>query len=325
MPGLLDLPFELLRLILNHQENRNDTNALIQTCRFLYLTFNDFLYQYDLEHCNRSALFWAARTNVAATAARSLKAGPYSDVWNENDHTPFSIAAARGHVDIMGQLLEFAGRGLDLETRTLDGRTALSHAACFGQTGAAKLLLKHGAKLDTENVDKMSPLILAAVNSHHETVKTLFDHGAALEVKDRGGRTAFAWAAASGNLEAVEFLLKKGAVLESRTATGGTPLILAVRKGHEAVVRRLLEAGADPNARTANGMTVLHHSQSYTEESVVRLLLEAGSDPRATTEIRDDLDNVFRTPADLVGLFSIYRLENEAVYELLKAAEAREW
>ncbi|KAL4802138.1 ankyrin repeat-containing domain protein [Aspergillus unguis] len=322
MTQLLDLPFEILQLILSYSQVRNDTNAVVQTCRYLYHTFNDYLYRYDLDHCNRSALFWAAKNDVPATAAHSLRAGPYAEVRNMSDHTPFTIAASRGCLGIIQQLLVFVDNGLDIEIRGENGRTALAHAACYGQTEAVKLLLDRGAKFAAGNLDQKGPLILASLNGHHETVKLLLDYGAVLEETDQTGLTALGWAATFGKLEVINILLERGAELESRTTRDSTPLMLAVRHGNEAAVKRLLEAGADPNASSVNGWTVLHHSLNYPKAAVVKLLLDAGSDPRAV--ITGDTLHNGRTPAELVGKVSSYRAENEAVRSLLTAAESRD-
>lgn len=317
MTQLFNLPIELVQLIIDHQESQRDINALIRTCRYLYNTFNVFLYQYDLKHRNRSVLFWAAERGIDGAAANSLKAGPYTEVTDMTEETPLTIAAARGHLGVMKQLLTVVDHGLDLDTKGLYDRTALASAACYGQTEAAKLLLERGADREAKDMDRKTPLLLAALNGHDDTVMLFLDYGAAVEAQDQHGRTALSWAAEHGSLSIVDLLLGQGAVVDTRTVNESTPLILAVRTGREAVVKRLLKAGADPNASSANGWTALHHAAYNLQGKVVRHLLEAGSDPTATI-----LHNVHqdKTPADLARMAMVSTTEKNAVYEILMTA-----
>ncbi len=317
MTQLLNLPIELVQLIIDHQESEREINALVRTCRYLYNTFNVSLYQYDVKRRNRSVLFWAAQRGIDGAAANSLKAGPYTEVTDMTGDTPLIIAATRGHLGVMKQLLTVVDHGLDLETKGQYDRTALALTACYGQTEAAKLLLERGADREAKDMDRKTPLLLAALNGHDDTVRLLLDHGAAVEAQDQHGRTALSWAAEYGSLSIVDLLLDQGAVVDTRTVNDSTPLILAVRTGREVVVKRLLKAGADPNASSANGWTALHHAAYNLQGQVVKHLLEAGSDPRATI-----LHNVHRnkTPADLARMVMVSTSEKNTVYETLTTA-----
>ncbi|KAL5343163.1 ankyrin repeat-containing domain protein [Aspergillus crustosus] len=220
MSNLLDLPVEILQLIATHQ---------------------DSLYRYDLEHCNRSASFWAIRHGNSHTAALSLNAGPYSDITNDDGDTPLTAAAQKDDLS----------------------------------------LVKQAQTLETRDDDDGTPLILAAVHGEVEIVNHFLNHGATVEAKDRLGYTALAWAADCGSLETVDTLIKAGAVVNFGDNYGTTPLALAASQGHEAVVERLLEAGADPNAGSDNRWTALHCAAwNCPNVTVLKRLLEAGADPR---------------------------------------------
>lgn len=62
--------------------------------------------------------------------------------------TPLSLSARNGHEAIVELLLEI---GADLESRNVDGQTALMHAARNGHEAIARLLLMNGADLDSED------------------------------------------------------------------------------------------------------------------------------------------------------------------------------
>ncbi|RDW63114.1 ankyrin repeat domain-containing protein [Aspergillus mulundensis] len=321
---LLKLPYELLQLILEYQDSRSDINALIRTCRYLYNTFNAYLYQYDMKHHRRSALFFAANRGIAATAAHSLRAGPYTEVWDWSNNTLMMVAAINNHTSVVSQILKAADIELVVDLRRWY-RIPLSDAACHASLKTVKLLLDHGAKIEPQNPDWRSPLILAATNGHYGSAKVLLECGAAVGAKDRNGRTALAWAAEQGRLDVVDLLLEYGAEVDSATVIDTTPLVLAAKNGHDEIVERLLEVGADPNVRSSTGWTCLHFAASQRPHiSVIKRLLEAGSDPTAI------VFGNFRTgatPADLAHpsgtstaiTKEIWKLEE--IYNLLNAAQ----
>ncbi|KAL2865163.1 ankyrin repeat-containing domain protein [Aspergillus lucknowensis] len=320
MPQLLALPLELIWLILYHLESKREINAAVQTCRYFYETFNVYLYRYDTKNHNRSALSWAARHNSGATLAKSLNAGPYTEVRDRDGNTPLILAARFCDESFLKPLLTLVNRGVDLEARNHVGRTALAEAAWRGRAEIAKLLLESGAKIESRDNDGSTPLILAAVDGHEKVVKLLLDRGAAVEAKCRLRQTALSWAAGGAHLTSVELLLERGARLNTRDTYGRTPLSHAAGPGYEAVVKRLLEAGADPNRRDFRGMSPMHYAAFFSpNEAVMRRLLEAGGDPRAI--VPQGLRNC-RTLADLAGTASSGTSENEAVRDLLLKAAA---
>ncbi|KAL2849045.1 ankyrin repeat-containing domain protein [Aspergillus pseudodeflectus] len=287
MTQLLNLPFEIIRLIVECLQSKHDINALIQTCRFLYDAFDSHLYEYDMRYASRSALRWAARHGHDSVVAKSLAAGPYVEFTGLlNGATPLLLATRYGHAGIVKRLLLLVDR-IDLEAwDTWSGRTALAEAAASGQAEIAKLLLEKGANVQTKDRDSCSPLLLAVENGHYEVVRMLLDHGAPVNTRHKHYQTPLSQAAERGRLKCVDLLLQYGAMVDSQDGYGRTELFHAAKNSYDAVVKRLLEAGADPNKRASrvNGWTPLHQAACNSNVSVIRLLLGAGADPRATDE-----------------------------------------
>jgi len=133
-------------------------------------------------------------------------------------------AASFGDLERLTQLLEedpgaataYAG----------DGFTALHFAAFFGQPGAARALLAHGAEVDALGRGWMTG-------------------------------TALHSAASRARSDAVEILLGAGANPDARQSAGWTPLHSAAHNGDAASVKLLLAAGADPTATNDAGRSVL--------------------------------------------------------------------
>ncbi|KAL2821481.1 ankyrin repeat-containing domain protein [Aspergillus granulosus] len=283
MSRILNLPFELIQLIVECLQSKHDINALIQTCSFFYHAFDGYLYRYDLEYCSRSALKWAARRGFDTVAAKSLAAGQYTEEVSELDgSTPLLLAARYGNVNIVKRLLSLGNR-VKLEAwNWWSGRTALAEAVASGEAEIARLLLEKGASVDITDRDHCSPLLLAVENGHDEVVKVLLGYGATVNARGKHYQTPLSSAAERGHWKCVDLLLKHGAMVDSQDRYGKTGLIHAVKNGHATTVKRLLEAGADPNKGPSGigGLTPLHQAALDSDEAVVGLLLGAGADPK---------------------------------------------
>ncbi len=98
-------------------------------------------------------------------------------------------AAVEGKLEMLNQHI---ASGTDLNQITSDGQksTPLIVAAAFGQTEAAKALIKAGANLDLQNKDGNTALSTAAFLCHPEIVKALLEAGADKSIKSNAGTTA---------------------------------------------------------------------------------------------------------------------------------------
>ncbi|KAL3460330.1 ankyrin repeat-containing domain protein [Aspergillus heterothallicus] len=280
MAQLLDLPIELIQLIVNGLQSKQDISALSQTCRLFYACFDIYLYQYDFKYHSRSALNWAARHGYDTVAAKSLAVGPYTEEASELDgSTPLLLAARHGNVDIVKRLLLQDGR-VKLEAwNWWSGRTALAEAAASGEAEIAKLLLERGASVGTTDRDYCSPLLLAVQDGHDEVARVLLEHAAAVNARGKNLQTPLSSASGRGHLRCVDTLLQYGATVNSQDRYGRTELFYAVKNGHAVVVKRLLEAGADLNkgTRGMDGPTPLQQAASNPSAAMRSLLLEAGA------------------------------------------------
>lgn len=120
----------------------------------------------------------------------------------------FVRACAEGHLDDVRSLLT---QSADVNSRTLDGLTALAVASVFGHTKVIQLLLNNGAKIDDPNDDGSTPLMGAAVNNRLDVVELLLDRGADIDARDKFDYTALYLAKIMGHKRIQEVLEKRGA------------------------------------------------------------------------------------------------------------------
>ncbi|KAF3314537.1 hypothetical protein TWF173_004620 [Orbilia oligospora] len=174
--------------------------------------------------------------------------------------------------------------GVDLQTRDIKGRTALS-AGIIGDRyydqDTLELLLEEGADLESRDNKGRTPLLLVVncctkswSNRKAGTLKIEFfiRKKANLEARDIYGRTPLSIAADKGDKGLVRLLMGYGANLESMDNRLQTPLSIAAENGHEDVVRFLVEEGANLETIDEEGKTPLQHAIANEHEDIIRIL-----------------------------------------------------
>jgi ankyrin repeat protein len=189
------------------------------------------------------------RSNLAVVAALATGvafAAPY-------DAPPLIAAAERGDRGAVGRLLDL---GTPVDTRAVDGTTALHWAARADHLDLVRMLLTAGADASAADRYGVTPLYLAAENGNAAVIAALLDAGADVNAVAPIGETALMTAVRTGRLEAIELLIDRGAGVDARDREfEQTALMLAVREGRPKVVELLIARGADVDARTREGPT----------------------------------------------------------------------
>ncbi|KAG2488331.1 hypothetical protein HYH03_013181, partial [Edaphochlamys debaryana] len=236
-----------------------------------------------------AALVQAAREGRREAVLQLLAWGVDKDARDEMHGGQAALhgAAARGHAELVGELLA-AGARMDGTTKD-GGKTALYLAAENGYEQVVKLLLTAGANLEaasgvwTENGFKnksWTPLHAAASKGHTGVIQPLLKAEADKEKANARGSTALYLAAVEGHVEAVELLLAAGANPEPRRPDGWTPLTAAATgglSGHTCTVEALLRAGADVNKAGPDGQTALYLAAQHGHLGMLGALLAAGA------------------------------------------------
>ena len=201
----------------------------------------------------------AASANGAATivqfllrhgahAARIRPAKVVDGVVVRSGASPLSIAALRGHADVVRCLLR-SGR-VRVDDMHGIGATALFAAALNGHLECARVLLDAGASPHLAKPSNgATPAFAAASNGHAAALELLLRAGASPRTVRRPDNvTALLVAAQNGHARCLELLLRAGAHADvdcAEPAFGATALIMACKNRHLACAALLLRAGAD--------------------------------------------------------------------------------
>ncbi len=99
-------------------------------------------------------------------------------------------------------------KGIDINARGKDGKTALIIAAIKGDSTIVEMLLDRGVRLNERDDDGNTALILAVANGHLQIVRLLLNKGADVNAADVNGETALRVAEKKGNADILALMNK---------------------------------------------------------------------------------------------------------------------
>lgn len=144
----------------------------------------------------QSGLYLALREGSLAVAQVLLDWPDIAfDAADADNETPLMMAAMKGHLDIMSQLI---ARGTRINR---EGWTPLHYAAAGGQMEAIDLLLSRGAQLEAVAPNGNTPLMMAAGFGTIDSTRLLLRRGADPRPRNKAGRQAADFALAAGRDE----------------------------------------------------------------------------------------------------------------------------
>uniref|UniRef100_A0A087XH25 BRCA1 associated RING domain 1 n=1 Tax=Poecilia formosa TaxID=48698 RepID=A0A087XH25_POEFO len=120
-----------------------------------------------------------------SASGRSSPGSPAVMKRNHRGETPLHLAAIKGDVDSVKELLD---QGADPNLKDNAGWTPLHEACNLGHLGAVKVLVARGALLNTPGYENDSPLHDAVRNGHAAIVKLLLQLGASQNVLNLHGK-----------------------------------------------------------------------------------------------------------------------------------------
>lgn len=102
--------------------------------------------------------------------------------------------------------------GLDKTSRTASahGAAALFNAILKGRTAVVQTLLQQGVNVNIRTVSGKTPLMAAAYKGYSDIAQLLVDHGADVSIEDSKGETALKIATRNGFTRIVDVLKKPG-------------------------------------------------------------------------------------------------------------------
>ncbi|GFQ86520.1 protein TANC2 [Trichonephila clavata] len=145
-------------------------------------------------------------------------------------------AAARGHLPMLRAL---ADKGLFLDIKDQNGRTALAWACVYNKIEAVIFFLEKGASMASKDMDLCTPLHLAAIYADGNLVSYLLSKTTDPEIKNKENKTPLECAVFARNVSAALSLLKGGVAIGS----GAFEYALSHPKLYSLLLNKLLSDG----------------------------------------------------------------------------------
>jgi len=232
-------------------------------------------------------------------------------------HTPLHLAAQRGQVDIVEQLLEIGA----VNSKNREGLTPKDSAqkqisktkypaeqekyqriaellnSKFGDTGSGA-----GEILSPKIKDMiLSEDLVAAIKEKDmpadtviEKIGEVFKEALAYKQKSPGKNTILHWSAKYGRDEVVKYLVEKYGLdkdwINQKNNSGFTPLHFAAESGNEEIVNLLLQAGAKPKVEDQRKRTPKDVAAIKEHTEIIKLLSEHEKGSRLNLIIPDNTD-----------------------------------
>lgn len=169
---------------------------------------------------------------------------------NECFAQSLSMAAWKGDISKVTKLIS---KGVDVNLKDDEGRTALSMASSKGRTDIVELLIDNGADINVIDSDGNTPLLDAVLEYHFETAKLLIDRGADFYAENYAGTTVLN---STGNLELVKYVISKGADVNAKNIYGQTPLTCALSNYRMEIAKFLISKGARIDIPSSNKVMI---------------------------------------------------------------------
>jgi len=157
----------------------------------------------------------------------------------------FVEAARHGQIEPLRLLIK---RGVDLKKT---GPEALENAVGFRADTEQKMvesvnfLLDLGLNVNSRTKEGKTLLQAAAYDGYPAVAKTLIERGADVNARDKDGATALWWMAGIGRRETAALLIDKGADVNAKASDGTTPLLRAKSNNDKQMMALLLSHGAE--------------------------------------------------------------------------------
>jgi ankyrin repeat protein len=189
-------------------------------------------------------------------------------------------AAKRKETDAIKELIK---KGVNINTRDSEGRTATMIATYNNDVKIVKLLIESGADVNIQDNMKNNPFLYAGAEGYLDILKLTIGANADPSITNRYGGTALIPASEHGYVDVIKELLTNTNIdINHVNDLGWTALLEAIilnngGEKQQQTVQLLVNHGADVNISDNNNVTPLQHARQKGFKEIEQILLKAGA------------------------------------------------
>ncbi|XP_050302292.1 ankyrin repeat domain-containing protein 16-like [Anthonomus grandis grandis] len=177
--------------------------------------------------------------------------GAILNVPNKDGWTCNHLLAREGILEGTDKIFEYlVSEGLEVSSKTKNGRTSLHIAALHGNIGLAPILLQY-IDIDTRDGCGNTPLHEAILGQHINFVKILIERGADINATNNNMHSCLHLASSQNYIEGIHYLIAHVNItrINDQTKEGYTASHCAARNGHTLALELLSKLGANINIK----------------------------------------------------------------------------
>lgn len=227
-------------------------------------------------------LLEAASYGDYPVVAECLKKGVDVNTETWEGVTALMYATAMGHKSMVKLLLE---KGAKVNAQPYNGLTALITASQYGFTEIAEILLADSADVNLAGHNKATPLHYASLYNNDTIAFMLLAAGANPNKLTDDKVSPLSMASMNGSYESAYLLVDAGANLNSQDESGFTPLMFASQNGYLPLVELLLNNQADINLQNNKGYSALSLAIVNKHRDIVNYLIQHGANVKEVNSI----------------------------------------
>lgn len=193
---------------------------------------------------------------------------------NSDGLTPLNLAAYRGQVEIVKELLDL---GADASNGDNENSRPIHNAALAGHVNVLELLLSNGDDINAIDDNGNSPLLWTLLRRQYIAADFLLDQKASVQIVSSRGMSALHFAVQSGRVDLVVKILDLGADVNATTSNNQTPLFLALYNDDKDVADILLDSGANVEDTTSQGTSLLYYALAFRDKDIANKMIEKGT------------------------------------------------
>jgi ankyrin repeat protein len=187
-------------------------------------------------------------------------------------------AAYEGRLAEVKELIE--KKGADINSKVLNNRTPVIHAACYGKKDIVEYLLRQKANLTIRAEYNRSLLMIAAGEQYESSLaifKAILNENPNVNDTDEDNKSALTYALAHGGYKHAALLLNSKANVNGVGLKNLSPLIQVTQKTkiNIRMLNKVLNLGANVNVTNDKGLKPIQLAAENPE--AVRLLLKHGA------------------------------------------------